>query len=251
MADEPLDILTFSPHPDDVELGCGGSLILAADAGLRVAIADLSEGEMASRGTSEQREREKQRAAALLGLCARFSMSLPDTEIGTDTAHRLPIIQLIREIRPRIVLAPYWSDRHPDHAAAGKLVQEACFFAGVSKIGEGYPHRPERVYYYMLHHPFTPSFVMDVSSVWERKMAAVAACGSQVQAEGSGLETALSRPEYLRFIEAQAIYYGAMIGAAYGEPFYSPGPVPLREFPGLTAPPPPHGELPPYSVYSS
>jgi bacillithiol biosynthesis deacetylase BshB1 len=246
-----LDILAFSPHPDDAELGCGGSLILAADAGLRAAIADLSEGEMASRGTAEQREREKQKATDLLGLSARLSVGLPDTEIGTDPAHRLPVIQLIRETRPRIVLAPYWEDRHPDHAAAGKLVQEACFFAGVSKVGEGHPHRAERVYYYMLHHPFPPSFVVDISSVWERKMAAVAAYRSQIQAEGSGLETALSRPEYMRFIKARAIYYGVMIGAGYGEAFYSPGPVPLRGLPGLTGPPSPPGELPPYSMYSS
>jgi len=256
--DSSLEILAFSPHPDDAELGCGGSLILAADAGLRVAIADLSEGEMASRGTAEQREREKQKATDLLGLCARLSVGLPDTEIGTDpahlscmtsTGHRLPIIQLVRETRPRIVLAPYWKDRHPDHAATGKLVQEACFFAGVNKVGEGHPHRPKQVYYYMLHHPFTPAFVVDISSVWERKMAVVAAYRSQIQAEGSGLETALSRPEYMRFIKARAIYYGAMIGAGYGEPFYSPGPAPLCGLPGLTGPPSPPGELPPYSMY--
>ena len=247
--DSSLDILAFSPHPDDAELGCGGSLILAADAGLRVAIADLSEGEMASRGTAEQREREKQKATDLLGLCTRLSVGLPDTEIGTDPAHRLPVIQLVRETRPRIVLAPYWKDRHPDHAAAGKLVQEACFFAGVSKVGEGQPHRAERVYYYMLHHPFTPSFVVDISSVWERKMAVVVAYRSQVQSESGGVETALSRPEYMRFIKARAIYYGAMIGAGYGEPFYSPGPVPLRGLPGLTGPPPPPDKLPPYRVY--
>ena len=247
--DSSLDILAFSPHPDDAELGCGGCLILAADAGLRVAIADLSEGEMASRGTAEQRGQEKQKATDLLGLCTRLSVGLPDTEIGTDPAHRLPVIQLVRETRPRIVLTPYWEDRHPDHAAAGKLVQEACFFAGVSKVGEGQPHRAERVYYYMLHHPFTPSFVVDISSVWERKMAVVAAYRSQIQAECSGLETALSRPEYMRFIKARAIYYGAMIGAAYGEAFYSPGPVPLRKFPGLAGPPPPPGKLPPYRVY--
>jgi bacillithiol biosynthesis deacetylase BshB1 len=249
--DSPLDILVFSPHPDDAELGCGGSLILAIDAGLRVAIADLSEGEMASRGTVEEREREKQKATDLLRLCTRLSVGLPDTEIGTDPAHRLPIVQLIRETRPRVVLAPCWEDRHPDHAAAGKLVQDSCFFAGVRKVGVGNPHRPERIYYYMLHYPFPPSFVVDISSVWERKIEVVAAYRSQLQSNHRGVETALSRPAYMRFIEARAIYYGAMIGAAYGEPFYSPGPVPLREFPGLTDPPPPSGGLPPYSMYSS
>lgn len=244
-----VDILAFSPHPDDAELGCGGSLILAADRGLRVAIADLSAGEMSSRGTSEQRQRETKEAADRLGLCARLSVGLPDSEIGTDPAHRLPIIQLIRETRPRIVLAPYGQDRHPDHVAAYRLVKEACFLAGVSKIGTGRTHRPERVYYYMIHHAFSPSLVVDISTVWDRKMAAVAAYQSQFQPGGSGFQTAISRPDFLRFIEARAIVLGAMIGAAYGEAFYLPGPVPLDELPGLSNAPPPPGELPSYRMY--
>jgi bacillithiol biosynthesis deacetylase BshB1 len=247
--DQPLYILAFSPHPDDTELSCGGSLILAADRGLRVAIADLTAGERSSRGTPERRVQEAQRATEMLGLCNRFSLSLPDTKIGTDPAQREPLIRLIRETRPRIVLAPFWQDRHPDHAAASKLVRKACFFAAVSKVGVGRPHRPEWMYYYMLHYPFTPSFVIDISNVWERKMAAVAAYESQFEAGGNGLETALSRPDFIRSVKARAIYYGAMIGAAYGEPFYSPGPVSLGEFPGLINPPPPTGELPPYSIY--
>ena len=167
----------------------------------------------------------KKKAADLLGLCGRFSVGLPDTEIGTDPMHRLPIIQLVRETRPRVVLGPYWQDRHPDHAAAGQLVREACFFAGVSKVGVGHPHRPERSYYYMLHHPFSPSFVVDISSVWERKMKAVAAYRSQFQSDSSGLETALSRPDFTCFLKARALWFGAMIGAPYGEPFLTPAPV--------------------------
>ncbi len=247
--DTPLDILAFSPHPDDAELGCGGSLLLATDKGLRVAIADLSAGELSSRGTLEQRQREKEKTAELLGLCTRLLVGLPDSEIGTDLAHRLPIIQLIRETKPRLVLAPYRQDRHPDHTAASKLVQEACFFAGVSKIGTGRPHRPERVYYYMIHHPFTPSFVVDISTAWDRKMAVVAAYKSQFQPDGSGFETAISRPNFLHLLEARAIWFGAMIGAAHGEAFYLPGPVSVRELPGLSDPPLPLGELPSYSMY--
>jgi bacillithiol biosynthesis deacetylase BshB1 len=244
-----IDVLAFSPHPDDAELGCGGSLILAADSGLRVAIADLSAGEMSSRGTPEGRQSEKEEAADRLGLCARLSVGLPDSEIGTDPAHRLPIIQLIRETRPRVVLAPYGQDRHPDHVGASKLVEDACFLAGVSKVGTGLPHRPEWIYYYMIHHPFAPSLVVDVSSVWDRKMAAVAAFRSQFQPDGGGFQTAISRPDFLRFIEARAIVFGAMIGAAYGEAFYLPGPVPLGELPGLTGPAPARGELPSYRTY--
>jgi bacillithiol biosynthesis deacetylase BshB1 len=247
--DRPLDILAFSPHPDDAELGCGGSLILAADKGLRVAIADLSAGEMSSRGSLELRQREKDEAAKLLGLCERWLVGLPDSEIGTDPAQRLPLIQLIRRTRPRLVLAPHCQDRHPDHAAAGKLVEEACFFAGVRKIGTGEPHRPERLYSYMIHRPFTPSFVVDISAVWTRKMAAVTAYKSQFQTDGSGPETAISRPNFLRLVEARAIYFGAMIGVAYGEPFYLPGPVPLPELPSLIDPAVPPRELPAFSTY--
>jgi LmbE family N-acetylglucosaminyl deacetylase len=222
-----LDVLAFSPHPDDAELGCGGSLILAADSGLKVAVADLSAGEMSSRGTPDQRRSEKEEAADRLGLCTRTLVGLPDGEIGTDPAHRLAIIQLIRETRPRIVLAPYGQDRHPDHAGASKLVKDAC----------------------MIHHPFTPSLVVDVSSVWDRKMAAVAAYRSQFQPDGGGVQTAISRPDFLRFVEARAIVFGAMIGVAYGEAFYLPGPVPLGGLPGLTGPAPARGELPSYRTY--
>jgi len=248
----PVDILVFSPHPDDAELGCGGSMILAADQKLGVAVADLSEGERSSRGTEAQRMQERNEAIDLLGLSERFSVGLPDTEIGQDPRHRLALIQLIRETRPRIVLAPHWNDRHPDHAAAGKLVQEACFYAGVAKVGKGRPHRPERLYYYMLHYllqPFIPSFVIDISAVWERKMAAVTAYGSQFQSKGGASETALSQPEFLRFIEVKAAWFGAMVGVAYGEAFYLPGPVSLPGFPGLAGPPLQPGKLPPYSMY--
>jgi bacillithiol biosynthesis deacetylase BshB1 len=194
--DTPLDILAFAPHPDDAELGCGGSLILAAGQGLRVAVADLSAGEKSSRGTPEERDREKQKAAELLGLSGRFCLGLPDTEIGLDPAQRTPLIHLIRELRPRLVLAPYWEDRHPDHAAAGHLIRQACFLAGVGRVGSGQPHRPEWLYFYMLHQPFEPSFVVDVSTVWERKMAALLAYPSQFQAGGDEPMTALSRPDF-------------------------------------------------------
>lgn len=174
-------------------------------------------------------------------------VGLPDTEIGAHLAQRAPIVQLLRETRPRVVLAPHWDDRHPDHTAGGKLVREACYLAGLG-CGDERPHRPERLYFYMLHTPFEASFVVDVSAVWERRMAAVLAYRSQFQA-GAGLSTALRRPAFLRFVEARAICFGAMIGAACGEAFFCPGAVPVTEVPGLSSPPPPDGELPPYSMY--
>jgi bacillithiol biosynthesis deacetylase BshB1 len=246
---QPLDILVFAPHPDDAELGCGGSLIEAVDQGLRVAVADLTVGEMGSRGTLESREQERQNAAALMGLQARYSLGLPDSEIGADLSQRIPLIELIRETRPRLVLIPYGEDRHPDHAAASELVQNACFFAGVRKVGSGTPHRPERTYYYSLHSPFPPTFVIDVSSTWERKMAAVRAYASQFQHNNGDVETALSSPNFMRTLEARAVWFGAMIGVTYGEAFYSPGPIMLDTFPGLNGAAIPPGEMPPYSVY--
>ncbi len=224
-------------------------MILAADKGLRVVIADLSEGELSSRGNPELRRREKESASEKLGLWKRLSVGLPDSDIGTDPAQRLPIIQLIRETRPRLVLAPSRPDRHPDHEGASRLVKEACFMAGVSQVGSGHPYRPEQIYYYMIHRSFAPSLVVDISGVWERKLAVVRAYQSQFEPDGAGFPTTISRPGFLRYIEAQAIVFGAMIGANYGEAFYLPGPVPLAELPGLGKEPPAPGELPPSRVY--
>ena len=228
-----LDILAFAPHPDDVELGCSGSLIAATDKGWRVGVADLTAGELSSRGTLEQRKRETERATALLGLASRFCLGLPDGGIGTDPDHRQPIIDVVRLTRPRIVLAPYWEDRHPDHYRASRLVREACFFAGVGKIGEGEPYRPPLLYYYLLHTPFSPSFIVDVSAVWERRMDAVRAYESQFMAGATTATTALSRPGFLRALEARAVWFGWMIGASHGEPFLSATPMAVGSLPGL------------------
>ena len=216
---------------------------------MKTAIADLSQGECASRGGQELRDKEKKQAGRLLGLSRRFSLDLPDTRIGFDPDHRLAVIELIRAQRPRLVLAPYGLDRHPDHEAAGRLVREACFYAGVPAVGQGTPFRPERLYSYMIHTPFLPSFIVDITEVWNRKMAVIKAYGSQFNSRRKGLkETALSRPEFLKSQEARAVYFGSMIGAGYGEPFFSQGPIPLRHLPGLDFPPP-QGNLPPYTSF--
>jgi N-acetylglucosamine malate deacetylase 1 len=228
-----VDILGIAAHPDDAEIGCGGALMLAADAGLRVAVADLTSGEMATRGTPKQRDQERARAAELLRLCDRIAVGMPDTGVGTEPWHRDAIVALIRDWRPRIVLAPYPDDRHPDHAAAGRLVREACFLAGVARLGAGSPHRPRRLYHYMLHHSFEPSFVLDVSAVWTRRMAAVAAYESQFGA-ATGQRTEIGDPAFLEQLSARASFFGAMIGAQHGEPFYCRGPVAASMLPGLS-----------------
>jgi N-acetylglucosamine malate deacetylase 1 len=128
-------------------------------------------------------------------------------------------------------------------------VREACFFAGVQKLGRGLLHKPQRVYYYMLHHPFTPSFVVDITSVWPRKLEVLKAYASQFQARGAGPETALSQSEFLRSVEARSIWFGAMIGARFGEPFYGPGPVALGELPRLPGETSTQGDFPLYNLY--
>ena len=227
------DILVFSPHPDDAELGCAGSIILSSQKGLKVVVADLSEGENSSSGTSSERLLSKQKAGEMLGLCNRVSLNLPDTQIGAEWDHILPVIKAIRETRPAIVLAPFLHDRHPDHTAASKLVSEAFFMSGVRRVGEGTAYRPARLFYYSLHYQtaqFIPSFVMDISSVWQKKMETLKCYGSQIVYSGKGVKTALNNPDFLRFIEIKAAWYGAMIGVKYGEGFCSNGPVPISDF---------------------
>lgn len=245
-----LDILAIAAHPDDAELGCGGSLLLAARKGLSVVIADLSKSEMSSRGTVESRQEEARNAAHILGLKERRNLGFPDSQIDSDSSDQLSaLIQLIRETRPRIVLAPYWEDRHPDHVATGRLVKKACFSAGLAKVGDGEPYRPTRLYSYMLSYPFTPSFVLDISSVWDRKMEAILAYQSQFQSSEDGIATAISEPGFLKLVEARAIWFGAMIGAAYGEPYHMPGPVPVYELLDTLPAADPDKNLPPYTMF--
>lgn len=243
-----IDILAFSPHPDDAELGCGGALLLAADKGLQVAIADLSIGERSSAGNVEIREKERAEATELLGLAERYSLNLPDTEIGFLPEHRLPVIQLIRETRPQVVLVPYWQDRHPDHVSSSKLVRDACFYAGVKAVGFGHAHRPKQIVYYSIHYPFSPTFVIDIASVWQRKWAAISAYHSQFQTSQE-VQTSINCPEFLRLLEAKAIWFGSMIGAEYGEPFFTEGPVGLNMIPGLESPSREGGRPVPYRMF--
>lgn len=250
MVDMSLDILAIAAHPDDAELGCSGSLLLATRKGLSAVIADLSAGEMSSRGTVASRQAEAKNAARILGLKERRNLGLPDSKIAENSsASRSALVQLIRETQPRIVLAPYWEDRHPDHEATGRLVKEACFFAGVAKVGEGEPYRPTQLFYYMLSYPFTPAFVLDISDVWERKLEAIKAYQTQFESSANGIRTAISEPGFLKLIEARATWFGSMIGTAYGEPYYMPGPVPVVDLPGATTSSVSDKTLPPYTMF--
>jgi bacillithiol biosynthesis deacetylase BshB1 len=231
---EPLEVLAFSAHPDDAEIGCGGALAIAARRGLRVGVADLTEGERASRGTRASRATERGAATRTLQLSERIALGLPDGEIGRSREAVAMVVEVIRDTRPRTVLAPNAVDRHPDHEAAARLVRQGCFAAGVGSIGSGALHRPAHQFSYMAHSPFDPSFVVDISEVWDKKKAAVACYRSQFCPDGGGPATALFDGDFLELLEVRARWFGAMIGARQGEPYLCRGPVPL---PGLPDPP--------------
>jgi bacillithiol biosynthesis deacetylase BshB1 len=228
-----VDLLAIAAHPDDAEVGCGGALILAGNSGLRVAVVDLTRGERSTSGTPEQRDEESARAAELLGLSRRVGLDLPDVRLGTDPAHRDALVGILRELRPRIVLAPHTEDRHPDHAAAGRLAREAAFVAGVAEVGSGEPHRPHRLYHYLLHHPFEPTFVLDVSAVWDRRMQAVRAYESQFGRPPEHQRTEIGGRGFLELLDARGTHYGAMVGAVRGEPYRSEGPLRATTLPEL------------------
>lgn len=233
MSDD-VDVLAIAAHPDDAEAGCGGALLLAAAAGARTAIADLTAGEASTHGSRQQRARERDRASVLLGLARRVTLDLPDTALGSDVSHRVAVVALLRELRPRVLLAPYPSDRHPDHAAAGRLAREACFLAGVRRFGNGGdPHVPRRLYHYMLHEPFEPTFVVDVDAVWERRTEALEAYASQFGRAPQERATAIAGRAFLDMLDARAVAHGALVGAARGEAFHCPGPLLVGGLPGL------------------
>ncbi len=232
---EPVDVLALAAHPDDAETGCAGALLLASGAGARTAIVDLSAGEASTHGTPDERERERDRASAVLGLAWRETLDLADTMLGTNPAHREAVTAVVRSLRPRVLLAPYPLDRHPDHAATGRLARDACFLAGVRKYGRAAPHVPERVYHYMLHEPFHPTFVIDVGAVWDQRMAAVAAYASQFARRDGDHATAIADGSFLEILAARATFYGSLVGASRGEAYHSSGPLRAAGLPGLDA----------------
>lgn len=227
-----VDVVAFAPHPDDVELFCGGTMLVAAANGLSTAIVDMSEGELSTNGDAVRRARERDLASDLMGLAARRSLALPDGSLGTDESHRAAVVAALRELRPRVVLAPFGDDRHPDHAAAARLVREACFLAGLRRYGTGEPHRPTRVYRYMLHTPFEPAVVVDVGTVWQARRDLLRVYESQVSHGADDEPTALNGGRFVAMLEARSVHFGASAGVDHGEPFDTDGPVLLQSLLG-------------------
>jgi N-acetylglucosamine malate deacetylase 1 len=223
----PLDYLIIAPHPDDAELGVGGTIALLLSQGRRVGVLDLTDGEPTPHGSPEIRKTETAAATAVLGLTWRDNLCLINRNLQADLASRALLAGVLRTTRPRYVFAPYWEDDHPDHVAASALVDAARFWAKLTKTDlPGQPHYPKRIFYYFsIHlriHP-KPSFVLDVSAHLEAKMNAVSCYRSQfIEGRPSTFPTLLDD------LRARARYWGWTIGTAYGEPFVCREEVGLR-----------------------
>ncbi len=224
------ELLAIGAHPDDVELGAGGSLLLAKAAGHKTAICHLTKGEMGTRGTVEQRALEARAAAEALGVDDLTILGLPDGRVTADVEAKDRLIRLFRRLRPRIVLAPYWEDLHPDHAASGELVRQVRFLSGLERWETGQePWRPEAVLFYMSHNPVAPSIVVDISEHFDAKKKAAACYRSQFHREESAeRRTFISGENFWDWWEGRALYWGHFIGVRYGEPYFVDGPIPTR-----------------------
>ena len=214
------DVLAIAAHRDDVEQTCGGTLLRMASRGLRTSILDLTQGEAGTRGSAEDRAREAVDAAQLLGVSWRQALDLPDGAIENTLENRLKIVRVLRLLRPRVVILPYWQARHPDHAITATLGYEACFLSGLAKVDTGSaPHRPFKIVYASLYADVRPSFIMDITPFIEQRHLALMAYRSQYanQAAGSGLFVAEDEIRERTFAEAR--HYGLLAGVRYGEPF--------------------------------
>ncbi len=213
-------------HPDDAELGCGGTIAKEVSFGKKVGIVDFTRGELGTRGTVESRDREAAASAAILGLSARINLNFRDGFFFNDEAHQLQLVRVIRQYQPDIVLANAIYDRHPDHGNGAALAFHACFMSGLAKV-ETYvkderqlPWRPKALYHYIQSQWANPDFVVDVSGFWENKMEAIRAFKSQFyDPSSSEPETYISNPGFMKMLEARGIELGHAIGVSYGEGF--------------------------------
>jgi bacillithiol biosynthesis deacetylase BshB1 len=234
----PLDILAIAAHRDDVEQTCGGTLLKAAQRGQRTGILDLTQGEMGTRGTAEDRAREAEDAAKILGVTWRRALDIPDGRVENTWENRQKVASVIRETRPRVVILPYWRGRHPDHYTASILGYEACFLAGLAKLALSSqpsavsqdvstraenvslaPHRPFKIIYATLYYDVRPTFVVDISQQFVGKFASILAYKSQFSDQEAGKDLFPAHDEIHARVEAMARHYGMLGGVTYAEPF--------------------------------
>ena len=245
--DQALDILAIAAHRDDVEQTCGGTLLKAAQRGQRTGILDLTQGEMGTRGTAEDRAREADDAARILGVSWRRALDIPDGRVENTWENRLKVASVIRETQPRVVILPYWKGRHPDHYTASLLGYEACFLAGLAKLplssqpsaisertsdtstssGQAHgpvnsglhPHRPFKIIYATLYYDVRPTFVVDITEQFESRVEALMAYRTQFSDQEAGKGIFPAGDEIRSRIESMARFYGTLGGVTYAEPF--------------------------------
>jgi bacillithiol biosynthesis deacetylase BshB1 len=214
-----IDLLAFGPHPDDIEIGLGGTIAKHAAQGLRVGLCDLTAGEMGSNGSVEERLAEADAACTVLGALWRENLRWPDRRIGKDPSHLEHAVAFIRRHRPRTIAVPYWSDRHPDHVAASAVLTEASFNAGLRRYAaEGEPWKAEWLCYYFINDGAAASFLIDVTDYYERKRQALDCHASQFQSTRAGAaSTRLNTPLFRQLIESRDAQFGALAGVRWAE----------------------------------
>jgi len=217
-----LDVLAMAAHPDDVELTCGGTLLKMAEKGYTTGILDFTAGEMGTRGTPEIRAKEAAAAAKILRVSWRGNLGVPDSDVQPTRANKMRLAKIIRELRPRTVILPFWEARHPDHYHASTLGYEGCFLAGLKQLPlEGEPYRPFKIVYHTSFESMPPTFVVDITRQYERRRRAILAYGSQFRPAKSEKKQKvfLAIDELDARMDLLARHYGQMIGVKYGEPF--------------------------------
>jgi bacillithiol biosynthesis deacetylase BshB1 len=221
MADDyKADILAVAAHRDDVEQTCGGTLLKMAERGYRTAVLDLTQGEMGTRGTVEDRASEAADAGRLLKVGWRQALDIPDGRVENTYENKLKVARAIRQLRPRVLILPYWQARHPDHATAGVLGYESTFLSGLAKLDLGAPpHRPFKIIYASLYADVRPTFVVDISAQFETRFASLMAYKSQYQDQEAGSGLFPRQAKIRERIAAMAAYYGLLAGVQFAEPF--------------------------------
>jgi N-acetylglucosamine malate deacetylase 1 len=220
----PVDVLAIAAHRDDVELTCAGTLLRAVDAGRRTGILDLTAGETGTRGNAELRAQEAERAAQVLGVSERRNAGLPDAHLQNTDQMRRVVVEHIRHFAPRVVILPFAVGRHPDHRRASELGRDACFLAGLAKYdAAGTPHRPFKILYALSYRedPVKPTFVVDITPQFERKMAAIRCYASQFDGAKAAGEIFPTGQDLYSLVETQNAHYGSLIRTRYGEPFFT------------------------------
>ena len=221
-----LEILALGAHPDDVEVHVGGLLALATDRGMKAAILDLTSGDLGTRGTAETRRAEAQEAARILGV-SRLVMDFPDGRFQEDEAHRVRLMAEIRRLRPRVLILPDPEDRHPDHRRAFRLARDAAYYAGLRNYPcPGAPWRPEALAWVGGENPGRPDLLVDVSAVWERRMAAFDAFSSQFAQDPSQPPTRIAHPAFRRGVLGRAMHWGSLHMCDWAEALWCEKPVP-------------------------